>query len=290
MDARRGDDYNGRMRGFHHGLLALALGLAGTACQRETLTEVAVPDEGVRLRYQLAAGQSLSGHFRLRSAASTPGGELINRLEYDVTMAVLEDQESPYPVQAVVSNVAFERRAPDSIPAKFLDEQGFTDDTAAAINGLELTFFLSEEGDVTEMPEPPTDVAVGLRAMLGMVTTGVKAGLPRVPDKAVTKGDSWDALSAGSVPSGQTATGTGSLSGLATDEGGRNLAQLLYEYEQSGTTKTPLGDVDFRLKANLEALFVVSDGHAAHVEGHINRDAMGQSETLELTADWTRAH
>lgn len=272
-------------------MMAMVLGLAGLAvgCQRENLTEVAVPDEGVRLRYELAAGQSLSGHFELRSAAATGMGELVNRLEYDVTMTVLEDEDQPFPVQAIVSNVAYERRAPDSVPPRFLDEQGFTEETANAINGLELVFFFSEDGDITEMPEPPTDVALGLMAMLGMVTTGVRTALPRVPGEAVAQGDSWDAVSKESVPEGHTVTGTGMLDGLATDDGGRNLAKLAYEYELSGTQKTPLGEVKFRSKANLEALFSVSDGHAAHVEGRVNQDAMGQSETLSLTADWTRA-
>lgn len=272
-------------------MAVVALLTAGSAsgCAKQKLSDVAVPEGGMKLRYELAAGRTLVGHVKVRDSAQTPLGELVNRLEYDLTLTVVEPVADGFAVDASVANVVFNQRIPDGLPAKALDEQGFNAATADAINGLVMRVVMTEHGDVTDVPEPPAEANLGLTAMLGMVLAGVQAGLVRVPPELVKAGDTWDAVDLKRLEEGETAQGSGTFVSLGQDAAGTELAQLEHEYERTGTHKTPIGVVEFKSRAKLQTRFDVGKGYPTQVKGQISREARGQTAVTEIEAEWSLA-
>ncbi len=266
---------------------ALAIAVA-PGCGKEKLTTVAVPEAGVSLRYDLEPGLTYDGHFSVRTSLSTPLGEVVSRLEYDVAMSVVRPTDSGVLVNLTVAKPEFTQRLPDGMPTSVLDEQGFNATTAASLDGIGMGFQLSERGDLTELPEPPTEGSPGLQAMVGMVLAGVRTGIVRVPEPSIAEGETWDAVDPSTLTDGESAEGTGRLDGLGRHEDGRDLAQLTFEYAQSGTQPTPIGRLDYTTDAKVEALFAVADGYPTHVEGQLKQEVRGQSSGLEIDARWTK--
>lgn len=268
-------------------LVALVLALppsSGCGKNKPKLTEVAVPESGVSMRYDLSPGQEYAGHVKMRNSAQTPVGDVVTTIEFDVALVVTGTQDaSGTLVRATVSGIGLEMRLPEGIPAAMAG--GLTPEAAASLDGMELRFNLSELGEVSNEPEPPADAPMEVKAIISMVSSALTAGFVRVPEQPVKDGESWDAKSKDSKASVKSATHTGTLRGLGRSEAGEDIAQLVYaaqvEAEREGQT--------FKVKQDVEASFSTTGGYATTVERTINNEVVGQGTVLsEIAAEWKK--
>lgn len=268
-------------------LVALALALplsAGCGKTKSKLTEVEVPEAGVSLRYDLAPGQEYAGHLEMKNTAATPVGDVITSIEFDAALVVSANEDaSGKLVRATITGIKLEMRLPEGIPAAAAG--GITPEAAAALNGMELRFNLSELGEVSNEPEPPESAPMEVKAIIGMISGALTSGFVRVPEQPVKDGESWDAKSKETKVTVKSATHTGTLEGLGRNEAGEELAQLAFvanvEAEREGQT--------FKVKQDVKASFSTTGGYAPKVERKINNEIVGQGTMLsEIEAEWTK--
>ena len=265
--------------------LALALPLAGGCGKTKSkLTEVAVPEAGVSMRYDLAPGQEYTGHLKMKNTMATPVGDVITSIEFDtVLVASANEDASGKLVRATVKDIKLEMRLPEGIPAAMAG--GITPEAAAALNGMELRFNLSELGEVSNEPEPPEAAPMETKAIIGMITGALTSGFVRVPPQPVKDGESWDAKSKETKATVKSATHTGTLKGLGRNEAGEEIAQLEFvaniEAEREGQA--------IKVKQDVKASFSTTGGYAASVERTINNEIVGQGTLLsEIEAAWKK--
>lgn len=264
--------------------LALALPLSGCGKTKPKLTEVAVPEAGVSMRYDLTPGQEYAGHIKMRNSAQTPVGDVVTSIEFDVALVVSANEDAGGKlVRATVKGIELELRLPEGIPAAMAG--GLTPEAAAALNGVELRFNLSERGEVSNEPEPPESAPPETKAILGMITSALTSGFVRVPEQSVKDGESWDAKSKDMKASVKSATHTGTLEGLARNAAGEDIAQLVFaaqiEAEREGQA--------FKVKQDVKASFSTTGGYVVSVERTINNEIVGQGTLLsEIEAAWTK--
>lgn len=268
-------------------LVALALALplsSGCGKTKQKLTEVQVPEAGVSMRYDLAPGQEYAGHVKMRNSAQTPVGDVVTMLEFDVALVVSAKEDAGGKlVRATVSKIVLDMRLPEGIPAAMVG--GMTPEAAAALNGMELRFNLSERGDVSNEPEPPESAPMEIKAIIGMITGALTSGFVRVPEQAVKDGESWDAKPEKNKVTVTKATNTGTLKGLARNEAGEDIAKLEFvaevEAEREGQK--------FVVKQDVKASFSTTGGYAVAVKRKINNEIVGQGSLLsEIEAEWTK--
>ncbi len=268
-------------------LVALALALpmsAGCGKNKSKLTEVAVPEAGVSMRYDLAPGQAYAGHLKMRNSAQTPVGDVVTSIEFDVDMVVTGTADANGKlVRATVKGIELEMRLPEGIPAAMAG--GITPEAAAKLNGMELRFNLSELGEVSNEPEPPADAPMEVKAIISMISGALTAGFVRVPEQPVKDGESWDAKSKETKATIKSATHTGTLQGLGRNAAGEDVAQLVFaaqlEAEREGQT--------FKVKQDVKASFSTTGGYPVTVERTINNEVVGQGTLLsEIEAAWKK--
>jgi hypothetical protein len=267
--------------------LALVLPLAGGCGKtKQKLIEVAVPEAGVSMRYDLSPGQEYAGHVKMRNTLPTPMGDVLTLVEFDVAMVVSANEDAAGKlVRTTVKNIKLDLRLPEGIPAAMVG--GLTPEAAAALNGMELRFNLSERGEVSNEPEPPESAPVETRAIIGMITNALTSAFVRVPEQPVKDGESWDAKGK-ERESGATiksATHTGTLKGLGRNQAGEDIAKLVFtaqiEAEQQGQA--------VKVKQDVKASFSTTGGYLVSVERSINNEIVGQGTVLvEIEAAWTK--
>lgn len=265
--------------------LALALPLsAGCGKTKTKLTEVAVPESGVSMRYDLAPGQEYSGHVKMRNTLPTPVGDVLTSIEFDVALVVSANEDaSGKLVRATVKAIELDMRLPEGIPAAAIG--GMTPEAAAALNGMELRFNLSEHGDVSNEPEPPETAPMETKAIIGMISNALTSAFVRVPEQPVKDGESWDAKSKDDKATVKSATHTGTLEGLGRNAAGEDVAQLVFkaniEAEQQGQT--------VKVQQDVKASFSTTGGYAVTVDRKINNEIVGQGTVLiEIEAAWKK--
>lgn len=265
--------------------LALALPLsAGCGKTKTKLTEVAVPESGVSMRYDLAPGQEYAGHVKMRNTLPTPVGDVLTSIEFDVALVVSANEDaSGKLVRATIKAIELDMRLPEGIPAAAIG--GMTPEAAAALNGMELRFNLSEHGDVSNEPEPPETAPMETKAIIGMISNALTSAFVRVPEQPVKDGESWDAKSKDDKESIKSATHTGTLEGLGRSAAGEEVAQLVFkasiEAEQQGQT--------VKVQQDVKASFSTTGGYAVAVERKINNEIVGQGTVLiEIEAAWKK--
>lgn len=268
-------------------LVALALALpvsAGCGKTKSKLTEVQVPEAGVSMRYDLAPGQEYAGHVKMRQTLATPVGDVLTSIEFDVALVVSANEDAKGKlVRTTVKGIKLDVRLPEGIPAAAAG--GMTPEAAAALNGMELRFNLSERGEVSNEPEPPETAPLETKAIIGMVSEALTSAFVRVPEQAVKDGESWDAKSEETKVTIKSATHTGTLKGLGRNAAGEEIAQLEFvadiEAEREGTT--------FKVKQDVKASFSTTGGYAVSVARKINNEIVGQGSALvEIEAAWTK--
>lgn len=268
-------------------LVALALALplsAGCGKTKQKLTEVAVPEAGVSMRYDLTPGQEYAGHLKMRNSAATPVGDVVTLIEFDVALVVSANETAGSKlVRATVKDIVLEMRLPEGIPAAMAG--GITPEAAAALNGMELRFNLSERGEVSNEPEPPEGAPMEVQAIVGMITGALTSGFVRVPEQPVKDGESWDAKSKDNKAAVKSATVTGTLTGLARNAAGEDIAKLSFvaqmEAEREGQT--------IKGKQDVEATFSTTGGYPVSVTRKITNEIVGQGTLLsEIEAEWTK--
>lgn len=264
--------------------LALALPSAGCGKTKSKLTEVAVPEAGVSMRYDLAPGQEYAGHVKQRTTLPTPVGDVLTTIEFDVALVVTGTEDaSGKLVSAVVKGIKLDVRLPEGVPAEAVG--GLTPQAAAALDGTELRFNLSEHGDVSNEPEPPEAAPPETQAVIGMITSGLMSSFVRVPEQPVKDGESWDAKSKESKATVKSATVTGTLEGLGRNATGEDIAQLVYvaniEAEQQGQP--------VKVKQDVKASFSTTGGYPVTVERKIDNEIVGKATVLiEIEAEWKK--
>jgi hypothetical protein len=268
-------------------LVALALVLplsAGCGKTKQKLTEVEVPEAGVSMRYDLTPGQQYAGHITMRNTIPTPVGDVLTMIEFDVAMVVSANEEAGSKlVRATVDGIELELRLPEGVPAAAAG--GMTPEAAAALNGIELRFNLSERGEVSNEPEPPESAPMETKAIIGMVSNALTAAFVRVPEQPVKDGESWDAKSESSKATIKSATHTGTLQGLGRNAAGEDIAQLVFvaeiEAEQQGQA--------VKVKQDVKASFSTTGGYGVTVARKINNEIVGKGTVLvEIEAAWTK--
>lgn len=265
--------------------LVLALPLsAGCGKTKSKLTEVAVPEAGVSMRYDLAPGQEYAGHIKMRNTLPTPVGDVLTSIEFDVALVVSANTDaSGTLVRATIKGIALDVRLPEGVPAEAVG--GLTPEAAAALDGMELRFNLSERGDVSNEPEPPESAPLETKAIVGMIANALTSAFVRVPEQPVKDGESWDAKAKESKATVKSATHTGTLEGLARNAAGEEIAQLVFkadiEAEQQGQA--------VKVHQDVKASFSTTGGYALAVERTINNEVVGQGTVLiEIEAAWTK--
>ncbi len=264
--------------------LALALPLTSGCTKKPQLTEVAVPEAGVSMRYDLSAGQEYAGHIRMRNSVQTPVGDVVTVLEFDVALVVSGSEDAGGKlVRATVNGIELELRLPEGIPAAMLG--GMSAEGAAALNGMELRFNLSERGEVSNEPEPPESAPMETKAMIGMITSALTAGFVRVPEQPVKDGESWDAKSKDDKEGVTKAKNTGTLKGLARNEANEDVAKLEFVAEIEADREGQ----KLIVKQDVTASFSATGGYPVAVKRKINNEIVGQGSLLsEIDATWTK--
>jgi hypothetical protein len=268
------------------GLFALSLpGLPG--CGKEKLTEIAAPESGVSLRYDLAAGQSYGGHIKMRNAAQTPLGDVITSCEFDVDLVVAGPLDGKSLLKATVAAIKVDVRLPEGFPSEAGGQ--VPPEAIAAVDGMELRFNLDERGDLTEMPEPPENAAPEVKLVVTMVSSALSAGFVKLPEQALKVGDSWDATPK-DAPAGST--GTGKLDGMARHEAvGEDVAKLAYSIDikaPEAKADAPPGPGMGARKQEVEALFSVA-GYPVKIDRKISAEIRGVGgASIEVTAEWKK--
>ena len=200
---------------------ALGASVAVLGCDKN-LTEVEVPDAGVALRYDLTPGQVYNGKIKWKNTITAAGGQqLITNLAFDVVLLVtgIKDKDGPL-LKATPKNIKVSVSVPDGIPP---EATGLSAEVAKKLNGIEIAFNANERGHTFNEPKPPEDLDMVTKATIGQLTAGVMAGLVRVPEAQLKKGETWDPKS---TREGVTTTGTGTFESLVKDESGASLAKL----------------------------------------------------------------
>lgn len=267
--------------------LALALPLplsAGCGKTKTKLTEVAVPEAGVSMRYDLAPGQEYAGHIKMRNTLPTPVGDVLTSIEFDVALVVSANADaSGKLVRATIKGIALDVRLPEGVPAEAVG--GLTPEAAAALDGMELRFNLSERGEVSNEPEPPESAPLETKAIVGMIANALTSAFVRVPEPPVKDGESWDAKSEDPKATIKSATHTGTLEGLGRNAAGEDIAQLVFvadiEAEQQGHA--------VKVHQDVKASFSTTGGYAVAIERTIKNEVVGQGTVLvEIEAAWKK--
>jgi hypothetical protein len=220
----------------------------------------------------------------MKNTAATPVGDVITSIEFDVAMVVSANEDaSGKLVRATVKGIKLDLRLPEGIPAAMAG--GLTPEAAAALNGMELRFNLSDRGEVSNEPEPPESAPMEIKAIIGMISSALTSGFVRVPEQPVKDGESWDAKSKESKATVKSATHTGTLEGLGRNEAGEDIAQLAFvasiEAEREGQT--------FKVKQDVKASFSTTGGYPVSVKRTINNEIVGQGTLLsEIEAEWKK--
>ena len=271
------------------GKLWVALSLAVTVplvggCGKKNLTEIEVPDAGVDLRYDLSAGQAYGGHLKMRNAVQTPIGDMIQSIEFDVELVVSGPIGESNLVAATVTDIKFDVRLPEGMPGEAAKQLPSAEE-AAAVSGTQLRFHLDDQGKVTEMPEPPKDVADKIGQVVGMVAGALQAGFVTLPGKPLKNGDTWDPVSADD----KGRTGTGTFNGMARDDAsGSEVARLTYAYQRSPDAEEGGSGPRVEGSQDIEVLFA-TDGYPVQIKRKSSGDIKGLGGfNSEVTAEWKK--
>lgn len=270
-------------------LVAVALALPLGCGKKQQLTEVEVPDAGVTLRYDVSPGQEYAGHVKMRNSLQTPMGDVTTNIEFDVALAVSANKVGDAMlVRATVQNIVLNLRLPDGIPAAAAG--GMTPEAAAALNGMELRFHLTERGKVDEMPEPPESAPMPVKGIINMIAGGLTAGLGvKLPEQPVKNGESWDSKPSDPDKNVTSATSTGTFQGMGRNEAGEDIVQLAYTGEVQSERTQGGQTMKVIQKAETEVSFSASGGYPAQVKRKLNNEVVGQGTILtEVEAEWTK--
>ncbi|MBC8069001.1 MAG: hypothetical protein IAG13_11765 [Deltaproteobacteria bacterium] len=258
--------------------------LASGCGKQQKLTEVKVPDAGVSMRYDLAPGQEYKGHVGVRNSVQTPVGDVVTRLEFDVVLLVSDkDEGGAKLVRAVVNAIELELRLPEGVPAGAVG--GLTPESAKALNGTELRFNLSDRGEVSNEPEPPEGAPMEVKAIIGMITSGLTSSFVRVPAQPVKDGEQWDDKPTKTRAGVTSAKYTGKLRGLGRNAAGEDIAQL----EFTAAIEADREGQKISAKHDGKAAFSTTGGYPSSVKRTVNNEVVGQGSLLsEIEATWTK--
>lgn len=267
--------------------LALGAALVLVACPKpkQELSEVAVPDAGIELSYDLTPGQAYAGHVESRTSISTPVGDVVMSIEFDVELVATATTGADGPlVSARVDEITVTARAPEGVPIGAIAPP---QELATKLNGVEFRFNLSNKGVAKNIPESPENTSAQMQALLGQLATGIQFGLIRLPPSSLKKGEGWDLEPR--EDKGVKHVGTGKFVGMMHDDkSGANFAQLSFEVEASGERKAAGRSHEFVSSQSVQAMFSNETNFPSHVERKMSIDAGGQSFTIEAEVNWTK--
>ena len=263
---------------------ALALGSALPACGKKKMTEVQTPDAGVALKYDLTPGQVYEGHVKLRNQINTPAGDIVTKVEFDVDLLVTGARDATGPLlTATVKNIVVDAIVPDGIPKEMT---GLSQEVAGQLNGVEISFNFDEQGKVSNVPDPPDNLPMPVKATLGLLTSGILYGLVRVPQTTLKKGQTW-------TPESQrddddmTVTGSGTFDGMVRDDkSGASLAKLSIASTSQGEREAEGTKLKIESSQTVAVLFLAEAGFPAEVKRDFKMaigdagDLIGEAEVV----------
>jgi hypothetical protein len=265
---------------------ALVLGSALPACDKQKMTEVAVPDEGVTLRYDLTPGQVYAGHVKVRNAITTPAGEIVTRIEFDVDLLVTGNRDETGPLlTATVKTIKVDAQVPDGIPKEMT---GLSDEVAKQLEGVEISFNIDERGKVSNLPDPPADLPMPVKATLAQLTSGILFGLVRVPETSLKKGQTWTPEPTREDPKVKV-EGTGTFEGMVQSASGISLAKLSLESRSEGEREAEGQKLNISSSQQVAVLFAPEAGFPTEVKRNL-RSTLGAAGDLvgEAEVTWTK--
>ena len=265
-------------------LLSAALGasVAALGCDKN-LTEVEVPEAGVSLRYDLTPGQVYNGHVKWKNIIEAGGQQLITNLDFDVELLVtgIQDDHGPL-LRAKTKNIKVNVSVPDGVPP---EATGLSPDVAKQLNGVEIAFNADAQGKISNAPEPPEDLDKLAKATVRQLTAGVLAGLVRVPETQLKKGETW---TPNYTRDGITTTGTGTFESMVQDETGASLAKLWLDVKSEGETEAVGTKMKVSRAQTIAVLFPTAPGFPTSIKrkGTFQLPMGDVSTNIEVT--WAR--
>ncbi len=267
---------------------ALVLGGALPACgNKKKLTEVETPDSGVALRYDLTPGQVYEGHVKVRNQINTAAGEIVTKVEFDVDLLVTGSRDATGPLlTATVNNIQVDAIVPDGIPKEMT---GMSQEVAEQLNGVEISFNFDEQGKVSNVPDPPQDLPMPVKATLAQVTSGILFGLVRLPETTLKKGQTWTPKSSRDDDN-MKVTGSGTFEGMVRDEkSGASLAKLSIESTSEGESEAEGTKLNIASSQKVAVLFATDAGFPAEVKRNL-KSSLGAAGDLigEAEVTWKK--
>lgn len=263
--------------------VAAMLCAAIPSCNKEQLAETVVPDEGVTMRYDLTPGQTFDGKVKTRTTVTTPMGDIVIKIGYEVDLLVTGTTTADGPLlAATLQAITMDVVTPSTIPAA---ATGFDPKIADSLNGLEFRFNMNTQGKIENMPELPEGQPPQVVAAVGQLMTGLQGGLARLPDEPLKKGESW--TKSEDDEDGKRST-QGTFKAFGTDPSGGTVAKLETEStgdvqrERNGETMTAT------ISALSEIDFVTSAGFASRVSRKLRQSSNMADLAIEIEATWTK--
>lgn len=233
--------------------------------------------------YDLTPGQTYQGHVSQSTVLETQMGNVDMRLEYDIDLLVTGTTSADGPLLAATfNNIEAKAILPQGVPAGAV---GFDAEAAKSLNGVQLRFNMTEDGEIENMPELPEDQPPAIQLFLGQMTGGLQAAFARMPDKPLKKGESWTRER---DEDGVTTTMKGVFKDFGTDASGATVATL--ETENSGDMKREREGQT--LEGSVSGLstikFVTSEGYASALERQVRQTTNMANINLKFDITWTK--
>jgi len=276
-------------------LVALVLaGVAGGACSSgPKMTKIDAPAEGIRLSYDLQAGQTYSGHVRrsetVRDALS--GSSMTRSIAFDVDLTVVGPAEGEgNKVIARFKNIDLNWSLPAGTPFSLSE---FTNSAKTALQGLEVDFHVGNDGKVLYRPPIPDSIPMEMRIVLTGVLDVLETAFLTVPERPLQIGETWDDEKKrgreGKLGLYTTGTVTTKVAGLFRDEQEEEIAKLEVSQKELSITTTKEGSHENKKEGKTTSLFSTSGSYLVSTKGEITEFDTGNSTTfIKISVDWTK--
>ncbi len=257
------------------------------------MTKIEAPAEGIRLSYDLQAGQTYAGHVRrsetVRDALS--GSSMTRSLAFDVDLTVAGPAEGGgNKVIARFKNIDLKWSLPAGTPFS-LNE--FTQSATAALQGLEVDFHVGNDGKVLYRPPIPDSIPMELRIVLTGVLDVLETAFLTVPERPLKIGETWDDEKKrgreGKLGVYTTGTVNTKVAGFFRNEQEEEIAKLEITEKERSVTTTKEGSHENKKESKATSLFSTSGSYLVSTKGEITEFDTGNSTTfIKINVDWTK--
>jgi len=257
------------------------------------MTKIEAPSEGITLSYDLAIGQTYSGHVRrsetVRDALS--GSSTTRSISFDVNLVVVGPAEGGgNKVVATFTNVDLNWSLPAGIPLSLTE---FTSSAKQALQGLQVDFHVGNDGQVLYRPPMPDSISPQLGIVLKGVLDVLETAFLTVPERPLQIGESWSDEKKrgreGKLGVYMTGSVTTKVAGLFRNEAGEEIAKLEIGDKERAVTTTKEGSHENKKEGKTTSLFSTSGSYLVSTKGEITEFDTGNSTTfVKIQVDWDK--